>query len=288
MKKTELTFALTSLLALAAAPALAQDSEPAADAADRDNTGAPISYPGQVDAGFARVTDDEETIYAVQRKAYLIKNKTEVSLMFTALFNDRYVQSYAPVGSIVYHLSENFGLEAYGGYLFPDESGATTELFERGGFRPPFALLTQLLWAGGLGVQWSPVYGKIEIGGQELGNFSFYLTAGVAVGQTRVECTANGLLDPAQFGEGSTCEEPSDPEDQVYEPATFRPMGMFGGGLNFYLNDRFGLKAEVRDFLFSSRVFRPDEAGQLFFSDAIRNNVYASIGVSVLFGGGEN
>jgi len=277
-------------LALAAVPtssAYAQDEAPEAPAR------APADV-GDTDAGFARVTDDEETIYAVQRKAYLIENKIEVSLMFSALFSDRFVQSYAPVASVTYHVAENLGLEAFGGYLFPGESSALNEVFEQTQLRPQFASTTQLLWAAGLGVQWSPIYGKVEIAGRQLGNFNFYLTTGVAVGETRVECTANNLIDPNKFGEGATCPDGARP---VYEPNTFRPMGVFGGGFRFYFNDTIGLKAEVRDYIFASSVFRPPRQGmggapgesrpELQYSDAIRNNVYANIGLSILFGAGK-
>ena len=65
-------------------------------------------------------------------------------------------------------------------------------------------------------------------------------------------------------------------------------MAVFGGGLRFYFTENIGLKFEVRDYLFASRVYRPDEDAALRFSDAIKNNVYANIGFSYLFGGGSN
>jgi outer membrane beta-barrel protein len=286
---TKTTFLAFGLAAMTASSARAQEEAPEAPAEPE----APADV-GETDPGFLRVTDSEETIYAVQRKAYLIKDKIEVSLMFSALFNDRFVQSYAPVASVTYYVAENLGLEAFGGYLFPGESSALNEIFEQTNLRPQFAAQTQLLWAAGLGVQWSPIYGKLEVAGRQLGNFNFYLTTGVAVGETRVECTANFLIDPNKFGEGATCPDGPRP---VYEPNTFRPMGVFGGGFRFYFNDTFGLKAEVRDYLFASSVFRPPREGdsgppgetrqELQYSDAIRNNVYANIGLSILFGAGK-
>jgi outer membrane beta-barrel protein len=267
--------------------------------ASRDASGVALEDTGLVetdpnpdaDAPFRRVADEEESIYAIQQKAYLVKSKFEASLMFSALFNDRFVQSYAPVGSLTYYFGENFGLELFGGYLFPTESDATTELAASANRRPPFSSLTQLLWAAGIGAQWSPIYGKVRIAGNELGNFSFYVTGGFAVGQTRVQCIPNENLDP-RFDQ-SNCPLPEDPTDDtavVYEPETFRPMGVLGGGFRFYFEDWLGAKFEVRDYIFASRVYRPgqNEPGQatptdLRYSDTIRNNLYLNIGISFLF-----
>ncbi|MEM1022745.1 MAG: outer membrane beta-barrel domain-containing protein [Myxococcota bacterium] len=284
----------TTLIALGMAIGSTQLARAQDEAAETPEAAPPADVGSDSSPGFARVTDSEETIYAVQQKAYLIKDKVEISIMFSALFNDRFVQSYAPVASVTYHVAENLGLEAFGGYFFPGESGALNEIFDQANLRPQFATQTQLLWAAGLGVQWSPIYGKLEIAGRQLGNFNFYLTTGVAVGETRVECTANFRIDPRfDGGENGTPAVCPDGERPVYEPNTFRPMAVFGGGFRFYFNETIGLKAEVRDYLFASSVFRPPREGDsgplgetsapLQYSDAIRNNIYANVGVSILF-----
>lgn len=290
----------TTLAALVAAPALswAQDEEPAPAAAETD------LFTGEITpSDFPRVADDEETIYAVQRKAYLIKDKIEVSVMFSALFNDRFVESYAPVGSVTYHLAENFGLEIFGGHFIPNPSGARNELLERTSLRPEFARLTELLWAAGIGGQWSPIYGKIEVAGEELGTFSFYLAAGIAFGQTRTECVGGRGLDPNRGFDVDErqdipfCPVAQDVNETLYAPEEFRPMGSFAGGVRLYFDDWIGLRFEVRDYVFASRVFRPTasrgggdaaQANTVRFSDTIRNNVYANIGLSILFGGEDN
>jgi outer membrane beta-barrel protein len=294
-----------TLAALVAAPDFvrAQDegqSEPAADAAAGTS-------PNEITpSDFPRVADEEETIYAVQRKAYLIKDKFEVSLMFSALFNDRFVQSYSPVASVTYHLAENFGLELFGGHFIPNPSGARQELLDRSSLRPEFARLTELLWAAGIGGQWSPIYGKIEIGGQQLGNFAFYVSAGLAFGQTRTECVGGFALDPNRGFETEQGQDipfcpvatGEDQDETQYAPNEFKPMGSFAGGVRFYFNNWLGLRFEIRDYVFASRVFRPNtsrggggdtsQPGSQRFSDSIRNNVYANIGLSILFGGEDN
>jgi outer membrane beta-barrel protein len=274
-----------------AAPAEAE--APAAEAPAAEAAAAPARR--SKGAPFARVADDEETIYAVQRKAYLADGKLELSPMFAFSFTDRFVQTFAPAASVSYHLAENFGLEVFGAYMFPTESGLTTEILDKGKLTPEIAKLTQMLWAAGVGVQFSPIYGKVQIFGASLGNFSFYIGAGAGVGQTRVQCTPGAKLDPNRGFDPAECpmiEVEAGAEDElrvVYEPASLKVMGSLVGGVRFYFSNSLGLKLEVRDYIFSTRVYRPDmsEPTQRY-TDAIRNNIFASIGLSFLFGGVEN
>lgn len=299
MKRT--MFAALAIF-LAASPAYAQ-SEEGDDPLTPDETKpeAPEEekvLTGRKGAPFPRISDKEETIYAVQRKAYLIKHNFEITpMLFSGSFTDRFVTTFAAAGSVSFHLAENFAIELAGGYMFPDESALTTEILDEGKLQPEIAKLTQLLWTVGLGVQWSPVYGKLQVFGTSLGNFQFYLGAGGGVGQTRVQCTPGMELDPnrgfpvnpesgvaeCQQIEGETT---GDELQFVYEPATLRFVGHLSGGFRFFFANWIGMKIEVKDYLFVSRVFRPEttEPTQRF-TDAVRNNIYLQLGVSFLLGG---
>ena len=250
---------------------------------------------GRKGAPFPRISDEDETIYAVQRKAYLIDKAFEISAMGSLGFFDRFVTTFAPALSVSWHLSENFALELSGAYFFPIESTLTTEILEQGKLTPEIAKLTQMLWVASLGLQWSPIYGKLQIFGTSLGNFQFYVGAGGGLGQTQVQCTPGMMLDPNRNFEDPICPQ-ADPEDVtgdeavfVYEPATLRFMGHLSGGFRFYFANWIGLKVEVVDYLFVSRVFRPQttEPTQRF-TDAVRNNIFLQLGVSFLLGGEEN
>lgn len=286
--------------ALAAAPnlAFAQDDEAPAEETEVDPMapveGAPADDEADSDSDepFARIADEEETIYAVQRKAYLVDGKFELTPLVAASFTDRFVQTFAPAGSVTYHVAENFGIELFGAYMFPTESGLTVEILQKGKLTPETAKLTQMLWAAGLGVQWSPIYGKVQLFGASLGNFNFYVGAGLGVGQTRVRCTPGTDLDPVSFPNEECPAAPPITDDQfeeVYEPASLQVMGALSGGVRFYFSNWIGLKFEVKDYLFAARVYRPDtqEATQRY-TDAIRNNIYAQLGLSFLLGGEDN
>jgi outer membrane beta-barrel protein len=266
-----------------AAPAPTEESAPADGAA-----------PAPVDAGkgpFPRISDDQETIYAVQRKAYLVNRRFEVTLMGSASFTDRFVQSFGIAPAVTYHIAENFGLQLFGVYLFPNESGLRTELLMKGRLTPEVAKLTQMLWGAGIGAEWSPIYGKLELFGASLGNFNFFVNVGAGVGQTRVECVPGLELDTNVHGAGATCPEGdnNDPFAVIYEPSKLQFMTALGGGVRFYFTNELGLIVEVKDWLFPARVYRPGNAADPTqrFTDSVRNNILMQIGVSYLFGGEE-
>lgn len=272
------------------------DSAAAADEAPAEAAAAPAEAAPPTKGPFPRISDSEETIFAVQRKAFLVEGKFELTPLFSTSFADRFVQTFAPAGSVVYHLSENFGLELYGSYMLPTESGLTKEILNDLQLRSDISKLTQMLWTAGLGVQFSPIYGKLQILGTYIGNFSFYVGAGFGVGETRVQCT-NGLpLDPNRgFPTNANGEVVCNPNDLqspgavnpvYYEPNTFRVMGALSGGVRFHFLTWLAVKLEVKDYLFVARVYRPDDAPSL--ADSVRNNIFLQLGVSFLLGGDED
>lgn len=241
-------------------------------------------------APFPRVADDEETIYAVQRKAYLVDDRFEVTLMGSFSFTDRFVDAGGPAAALTYHLAENFAVEAFGTVMFPSASALTSELLTDLRLTPEVAKLTQMLWGAGLGAEWSPIYGKVEVFGVSLGNFNFFVNVGAGLGQTRVPCTSGFDLDPNEFGPNAKCPAPpaDDPRAVVYEPSRLTLMTAFGGGVRFFFTNSLGLKLEFKDWLFPARVYRPltSEPTQRF-TDAIRNNIYVNLGITYVFGGEE-
>jgi hypothetical protein len=99
----------------------------------------------------------------------------------------------------------------------------------------------------------------------------------------------NANFDPPVCPQADPNEVTGDEAVFVYEPATLRFVGHLSGGLRFYFANWIGLKIEVVDYLFVSRVFRPEttEPTQRF-TDAVRNNIFLQLGVSFLLGGEDN
>ncbi len=249
------------------------------------------SAKGESPGRFLRTVDDDETIYVVQRKAYLVRHRVELSPLVSASFTDQFVQTFAASASGSYHLSENFALEVFGSFMFPEHSSATKELRDRAETAPELAKLTQMRWAVGLGAQWSPIYGKMELFGHSLGNFSFYMGMGLGMGQTRVSCTPGDRFDPQRGLSEPECLISEDGGDS-FEPSTLRAMGTLSTGVRFFFSEWLGVKLEIKDWVFVSRVFRAERIQDgvtkaPVFSDAVRNNFFVQLGISVLLGDGD-
>lgn len=274
MKTKQLTLITLPILAAFSlcfvSPAAAQEDEEGA--APEEVVQRPRDPDGP---GFSRVADAEETIYALQRKAYLLSNRFEVSVLYTVLVGDRFVStadSFGLSGSFAYHLSESFALEAFGGWFNPTISSAIVDLDERAAVEP--AKRTELQWAVGAGIQWTPIYGKLKILGGYLGNFAFYLGAGGAYGESRA-ATSVEIADPG------------------YIDSRGHLIGVFSGGFRFLLFNRIGLKLEVKDYIFPSQVDLTDPSfdfrtPELAYTDSVRNNIMLLVGLSVLLGGETN
>ena len=225
------------------------------------------------------------SVYVVQRKAFLRTGKLELTPMFSTSFSDQFVQTLGVSGSLSWHLSEVFALELFGGYLAPSESELTQEINRISRLQPEFAKLTQLLWAAGVGVQWSPIYGKIRLFNKSLGNFAFYLGLGGGIGQTRVQCTQGERLDPQQFGD-AFCPRPGGNEI-VYEPEVTRFVASVSGGARVDIRNWLAIKVELRDYVFATRTYRPD-SDDATLTDTIKNNLFLQMGLSFLFFGPSN
>lgn len=185
-------------------------------------------------------------VHIVEQKAYSDSKKSEIVLYPVAMqVNGKFTQHFGTMGSFVYHLQENFGLQISGGYNWYNvESAFNDELVEK--FNVEAQAASSLLWTWGVmaGVEVSPLYGKFTLFEGTLAHFSFVLNGGVGAGGTR------HMLKP----------EVRKPDDTISE-ATFgdtgiRFMGSLGAGFRLQLGERFAFRIEVRDVVYTARMER--------------------------------
>lgn len=227
--KTDAPKATPAPVTAAAAPA----SKPADEESQRLVSGAPLFNPNVA-------------VHIVEQKAYSDSKKSEIVLYPVAMqVNGKFTQHFGTMGSFVYHLQENFGLQISGGYNWYNvESSFNGELVEK--FRVEAQAATSLLWTWGVmgGVEVSPLYGKFAIFEGTLAHFSFVLNGGVGAGgtrhQLRPETTrSDGSLSQASYGDTGV-----------------RFMGSLGAGFRLQLGERFALRLEVRDVVYTARMER--------------------------------
>ncbi len=185
-------------------------------------------------------------VHIVEQKAYSDTRKAEIVIYPAAIqVNGKFTQHIGSMGSFVYHLQENFGLQISGGYnWYSTESTFNRELVNK--FSQSAKAATALLWTWGVngGVEVSPFFGKFAFFEGTLAHFSFVLNGGVGAGGTRL------LLTPETEKRDGTIAPPT------YGDAGVRFMGSVGAGFRLRLGDHFAFRLEVRDIVYTARIER--------------------------------
>ncbi|NJK89468.1 MAG: outer membrane beta-barrel domain-containing protein [Myxococcales bacterium] len=159
-----------------------------------------------------------DRIKSVQRKVFLKRERVELAPLFAFSLNDPFFLHMFAGGSIGYHLSDAFEIEARGSAVIAkSESDAvrfvrqtTDSLLDDG--QP------ELEYHAELDVLWSPIYGKISLFGEAILHFDTYIAAGAGV-----------------FG----------------TDAGTNPAANAGIGQRYFINDWMVLRIEYRNYFFS-------------------------------------
>jgi outer membrane beta-barrel protein len=306
---TSLLRAVLWALPVLATPALAQDEKPAdAEATDGkeeaadEETADDEKDPAEKGAdaaeapagGDAAATGEkpvlEETIYVVQGKPFLAQGHFELTPQFAQSVNDSFTSHTGLMLSGLYHLKENVALEAtVGVFGWWDQPGVTaprlggrdtdltTELKQKENLAPERVKLYQFPYVVAADLQWSPLYGKVNVQELALGQFNVYLSVGAGAAGLQLETLTPGVPNK-NFDVG------------LKGPfGVLPPMALttsFGGGLRFYFTEWLGLRFEVRDYVVPLSVF---QSGDNAVADAdspsfdVTNFVLAQAGVSFVF-----
>lgn len=230
--------------------------------------------------GSAQAADKDESIYVVQERAYSKRGKFEITPIFMAKINTKYTGNIGGALSLAYHLRENFALELAGGLGHNYYSNTIEEIYRFEDLTPQMADLKQMKWFTTLGFQWSPFYGKLRLVPGHLGDFDFYVGAGMGIAETKEPCgTSSGdgtckLIDennPNRFGFG--LRAPTLTSDR------FKLAGNFSVGIRIFFKEWLGVRLELRDIVYADKV---DNNGET--TSNITNNLAVFLGLSFLLG----
>lgn len=229
--KTNVTRILAGLLA-AALPTVAM----AEDAGAPANTDAKLgSLTSSDDVG----ASDNLRLHTVQRKAISDGGKHEIVLYpAIAQLNTKFTQHYGAGGRYLYHLHENFALQAMGQYFYVNEqTGFTDELINVGRQAPQAATALTLQWAATGGFEVTPIYGKFSFYEGTIAHFGLVLTGGAGVGGTRIQIQGDSTEVGATFGDTG-----------------MKFVGQVGAGFRVRLNENFVMRLEVNDLVYTAKV----------------------------------
>lgn len=223
--KISLNRILAGLLA-AALPnlALAQESAP--------NDGVP--------AGFVEVSDNVTSpnlrLHTVQKKEFSDSGTHEVVLYPGIVqLNTKFTNHVGFGGQYVYHLHENFALQAMGQYFYVNQQvGFADELVNTANLAPEAATSLTLQWAATGGFEVTPIYGKFSFYDGAIGHFSVVLSGGAGIGGTRVQLTGR--------------------DDRAFGQTGNKFVGQVGAGFRVRLNDSLLIRLEFRDLVYTATV----------------------------------
>lgn len=184
---------------------------------------------------------DNVAVHVVQKKRFADRDKHELSLYPLATqVNGKYTEHVGTALSYTYHLQENFALQLLPQYnWYTADSAFSRELIDKVSQEPVAATSLLLEWAIQGGVEVAPLYGKFAVGDAGLVHFSLIVNAGAGIGSTRHQLKPANASGPSTFGDTG-----------------LRLVGSVGGGFRVQLGDRFAIRLELRDLLYSARVTR--------------------------------
>ncbi len=179
-------------------------------------------------------------IHVVERKQFADRGKQELAVYpVAAQVNGKYTEHLGTAVSYTYHLHEAFGLQLAGLYNWhATDSSFSRELIDKVSQEPLAATSLLLQWAIEGGVEVAPLYGKFAVA-EQLVHFALVFTGGAGVASTRHQLKPGNVGGPATFGDTG-----------------MRLAGSVGGGFRVQLGDRFAIRLELRDLLYSARVTR--------------------------------
>jgi outer membrane beta-barrel protein len=187
---------------------------------------------GAIERDIEKFWGKRRKVVVVQRRMLEKASRWEVSAHFGVVPNDPFV-NYLPVGVRgSYHFKEWLSVEAGCLYL-PGFDTSLGDGIRDVGKGTPFTLNLTLLekhkFYFNVNATFSIIYGKIAAFQTMLSHFDLFLTAGPSF----------HLVDA-----------PVDATGAPTNVSGFRPGGNLGIGMKFFINDFFGIRLDVRQYLF--------------------------------------
>ena len=219
------------------------------------------------------VRNEDMTQDVVQNRFFLKEGRFEISGVGGYVPNNPMVQRFAGGFLGAYHLNEKFAAEGAVMY-FPDLGGSdlkglTQKLVEIANSRSSSSNFQQpvekMMLGATVSARWSPIYGKINLLGENVLNFDLYFTGGFGMISTKkyyVTADQDGVIGLEFAG------------NEVHPPVTA------GLGTNLFINQSLAVKLDVRSMIYRAPapIYDPDQADLNEYR--IYNDIVTSVGIS--------
>ena len=118
---------------------------------------------------------EEYQINVIRPKFFVKKSRVELGTDFAAVINQTFTYTYLVSGTLVYHLTDSWGLALTGAY------GYTVDKQDKEVLKSKFAITVDIFttdWIAESSLLWTPVYGKYQLASGRLVYFDTYIAAG--------------------------------------------------------------------------------------------------------------
>jgi len=190
--------------------------------------------------GFVEISDNVTSpnlrLHTVQKKEYSDAGTHELVLYPGIVqLNTKFTQHVGFGGQYVYHLHENFALQAMAQYFYVNQQvGFADELITTARAQAQSATSLTLQWAATGGFEVTPIYGKFAFYEGAIGHFSVVLSGGAGIGGTRIQLTGQ--------------------DDRIFGDTGTKFLGQVGAGFRVRINDSFLVRLEFRDLVYTATV----------------------------------
>lgn len=189
----------------------------------------------------------KKVIKTIQPKTFMKLHRYEVGPSIGFVANDPFLNRYIIGGVFDYHATEIFAIEAQvayapvlgqGGCGDPDWKPLSCQLLEKNSVSPDISRLTA---HGALGLQFSPIYGKVAAGNSIVA-FDIYGTVGLGLTATEDDLVALQADD----------EPPDGPAHRTQSQV--HPTTVMGGGARVALSELVAVRMEVKSMNYIETV----------------------------------
>src|SRR6267142_4683926 len=184
---------------------------------------------------------DAVRVHVLEQRPFTEAGRWELSFFGTAQVNPKFTQHAGISAELAYHLRENLAAQL-GVWYFPlsAQSSLAEELLTKGRVAPESAEAFLLRSAAVLGMEFMPIYGKLDVFDGKILRLGVYLNGGLGVAKTRLQLRPS--TDPAT--------------GRTFGDSGYRPIASLGIGLRAFLSQKPTLRLELQDFAYSGHVSR--------------------------------
>jgi outer membrane beta-barrel protein len=182
---------------------------------------------------------DAVRVHVLEQRPFTEAGRWELSFFGNTQVNPKFTVHSGISAELAYHLRENLAAQL-GLWYFPVsvQSTLSEELLTKGRVAPESAEAFLLRAVALAGLEFMPIYGKLDVFDGKILRLGVYLNGGLGVAKTRLQLRPS--TDPST--------------GRTFGDTGYRPIASLGLGLRVFVTQQLTVRLELRDFAYSGYV----------------------------------